>query len=626
MAQDLRTTLLRFYLTIILIISLPYEAYADYSEPYDNAIEDTSLVDPQKAMQMAETALLEAQASDNAEKQLVAMYYVVTSCIILLDYEKAKTYIDKGLLLANNKKNVRFQSEFWGFKSFMQDANGDYQSAIVNANKAIKLAKQIEDDRLLGIQMARRAEVYLSLNDFESSLQDVQNAIEIFKEHNDPHYLSAHYNLLAIIYESSGDYDTAITYYNESLNYIEQKSIHITIPTYHNIAYAYLQKKDYSMALEFFHKARSLAKEQDNVTALARIDYGIAEVNFAQEKVEQAEQLMLRVLEVLEKNNDGVMLFNSYSLLADINILKQQFESAEKYLNLAEQQTQQFNTTDILLSLLNSKVKFYVAQEMWYEAYLIKEQIEQKEIEIRKVEKQRMTDELKVQFDVQFDKDKLDLLQKQNELQQKSIIQEKSKKKYLLGLLVLGFFCLTIMYYAYWQQRKNRKHLYHLSNTDHLTGTANRRKAMKTLKNLFNVAESSGAGFSLVMIDLDFFKKINDGYGHDVGNQVLKYFASCAQSTMGESGEVARLGGEEWLIVVNITDQSKIKQYLHQLRALYKTANDPELPKGLDLSFSSGVLAYSDHYKHYDHMLRDVDKAMYNAKQNGRNQDVFFDS
>ncbi len=361
------------------------------------------------------------------------------SHVILLDHEKAKTYIEKGLLLANNKNNVGFQSEFWGLKSFIQQTNGDYQAAIVNANKAIRLAKQIDDDRLLGIQMARRAEVYLSLNDFELALQDVQHAINIFKEHNDSYYLSGQYNLLAIIYDTSGDYDAAITYYNESLNYTEHHTIQTIIPTYHNIAYAYLQKKQYSMALEYFHKARSLAQEQGNLIAQARIDYGIAEVNFAQEKVEEAENIIVQVLEVVEKNNDGMMLFNCYSLLANINIIKKQFESAEKYLNLAEKQTQQFNTTYTLLSILNGKVKLYVAQERWHEAYLLKEQIEQKEIEVKKDEKQRMTDELKVKFDAQFDKDKLDLLQKQNELQQQSIIQEKSKKKYLLGLLVLGF-------------------------------------------------------------------------------------------------------------------------------------------------------------------------------------------
>ncbi len=182
------------------------------------------------------------------------------------------------------------------------------------------------------------------------------------------------------------------------------------------------------------------------------------------------------------------------------------------------------------------------------------------------------------------------------------------------------------MYFAYWQQRKNKKHLYQLSNTDHLTGTANRRKVMKILKKLFDIADSGGAAFSLVMIDLDFFKRINDDYGHDVGNDVLKFFASSAQSTMSDIGEVARLGGEEWLIVVNTIDKSVIIKHLHQLRTLYNAAKEPSLPEGLNLSFSSGVLTYNDHYQHYDHMLRDVDKAMYNAKQNGRNQDIFFDS
>lgn len=78
--------MLRFYFTILLIIGLLPEAYCGYSEPYDKVIEKNSLIDPQKAMQMAESQLLKAQANDNAEKQLIAIYYLVASSIILHDY------------------------------------------------------------------------------------------------------------------------------------------------------------------------------------------------------------------------------------------------------------------------------------------------------------------------------------------------------------------------------------------------------------------------------------------------------------------------------------------------------------------------------------------------------------
>ena len=165
--------------------------------------------------------------------------------------------------------------------------------------------------------------------------------------------------------------------------------------------------------------------------------------------------------------------------------------------------------------------------------------------------------------------------------------------------------------------------------TDPLTGLHNRRYAMRAMDQIARQSCHSGQGFAVMLADLDHFKSINDRFGHAGGDLVLMEVASRLQSSLGKAGFVARIGGEEFMIVLPNTSK---KRALRQADAICDSiCREPfQLPghsNPIPVTISIGLkfcdppdLAQPDASEPVDRLIRSADKALYAAKQAGRNQ------
>ncbi|MCF6317874.1 MAG: diguanylate cyclase [Proteobacteria bacterium] len=616
-------SLLRSTLVIIVLLWLSNPVHSYYSEPYDKSLDDLILIDPNQAMSIAKKNLLDAELSGNSKKQLESIYYIVSALSVLSDVESQDKYIEKGLALATFENNIRFKSEFIGFKAYQSEIKGNLNIAVTSANKALSYAYETNDERLIAENLAIRAQMNLAVDNYDLALKDIEKAIDSFKLNNDKKNASLAYNLLATTYVSLDDLENAIKFYQESLAYDEIKSDYYQATVYYNIGATYSRMEKYELAVEYYKKSRELSIKTKDTYSIAYTDYGMAEMFALKKEASKAELSLTPVFEVFKFNKDLLMLFNSNMLMSEIKILKKDYTLARAYLDKAEKQSKILDTPSIHLYLIDQNITYYVAQEKWKEAYEFILKSNDVRWESQEKEKGKLISELKIRFNAQFDQEKLELLQKQNKLQENSILQEKTKQNYLLGLIGLSVVLLIFTYVAYRTQRKIKRRLYGLSVTDDLTKVANRRHIMQKLKEYQIKSREQDFSFGIIMIDLDYFKKINDTYGHEVGNEVLIYFANCAKNVMSKTGEVGRVGGEEWLILLPNINFEVIRTKLKELREAYKNTTPLKVPKDCVLSFSSGVLVNSGQYDSYEKMLYDVDMAMYKAKNKGREQDVY---
>lgn len=164
----------------------------------------------------------------------------------------------------------------------------------------------------------------------------------------------------------------------------------------------------------------------------------------------------------------------------------------------------------------------------------------------------------------------------------------------------------------------NRK-FKHLANTDLLTGLPNRRYAMRRLEREWISSLRTHRPFSLLMIDLDHFKAINDKLGHDAGDKVLIHFGGILESNLRASDVACRLGGEEFTVIAPDTDSAAALLLAKRIRAAVE-ANQParfELPNLLTASI--GVACTINGKPDWRELLNLADKAMYEAKHAGRN-------
>ncbi len=164
------------------------------------------------------------------------------------------------------------------------------------------------------------------------------------------------------------------------------------------------------------------------------------------------------------------------------------------------------------------------------------------------------------------------------------------------------------------------KELEYQAKHDYLTNLFNRTELEKRFQEEIIRARRYQHKFCTFMIDIDHFKQINDRYGHQSGDHVLKQFSAFLQDTIRTSDYVARYGGEEFVVILPETAVNEAEELAERLRA--KTSElSIELNKAsLSITISIGIACYPQHGKLYDKLLEASDSAMYKAKQMGRNR------
>jgi diguanylate cyclase (GGDEF)-like protein/PAS domain S-box-containing protein len=154
---------------------------------------------------------------------------------------------------------------------------------------------------------------------------------------------------------------------------------------------------------------------------------------------------------------------------------------------------------------------------------------------------------------------------------------------------------------------------------DPLTGLNNRRYLDETLPRELSRAKREGYPLALIMLDVDHFKKINDTYGHQAGDEVLEYLSSILINNARESDIVCRYGGEEFLVVLPRMSLDNAFQRVEEWRLIFseKPVKNGELL--INVTFSGGISVFPEHAADADTLIALADDALYISKNKGRN-------
>lgn len=159
-----------------------------------------------------------------------------------------------------------------------------------------------------------------------------------------------------------------------------------------------------------------------------------------------------------------------------------------------------------------------------------------------------------------------------------------------------------------------------MAQRDELTGLCNRRYMNELLASTLRRMDRSGKSVSISLIDIDFFKKVNDAYGHRVGDEVLRDFAAKAILNLRPTDTMARWGGEEFLLLMYDTRGDQALASVERLRESIGELVIASTPS-LRVTFSAGIAQFQ-HNESIDNAIERADHALYQAKQHGRNQAV----
>lgn len=155
-----------------------------------------------------------------------------------------------------------------------------------------------------------------------------------------------------------------------------------------------------------------------------------------------------------------------------------------------------------------------------------------------------------------------------------------------------------------------------LSETDLMLGINNRAKFIAILKNEIDRANRYNNNLSLIMFDIDYFKRINDNYGHNIGDEILIEAVNISKETIRESDYLARYGGDEFMIICPQTKAVEAENLAERLR---KNIYEFSFSKDINISCSFGVAEFKNNEEDLDSLIKRVDDALYIAKEKGKN-------
>ena len=171
---------------------------------------------------------------------------------------------------------------------------------------------------------------------------------------------------------------------------------------------------------------------------------------------------------------------------------------------------------------------------------------------------------------------------------------------------------------------KVNRQLYEKATKDVLTGLFNRRKMMDFIEYEIERSTRNNQPFSIFLTDIDHFKRVNDTYGHDCGDVVLRTIAQTFLSAIRKQDHVSRWGGEEFMFLLPETDENGSSTLAEKIRRIIEKqqfqCNEQRLS---DISMTFGIAVFDNH-SDIDTLIKHADLALYYGKNTGRNKTILY--
>lgn len=197
---------------------------------------------------------------------------------------------------------------------------------------------------------------------------------------------------------------------------------------------------------------------------------------------------------------------------------------------------------------------------------------------------------------------------------------------FLSILTVISTICIEILVFYFYASNLSRTHkeLKLLANTDALTNISNRRVLFEQGEALFHICHKYNKSFALMILDIDYFKKINDQYGHPAGDEVLKELTQLISNHIRKEDLFCRYGGEEFAVLLKNVHgeyQNIIETLKHLIEEHAFQVNEDTF---VELTVSIGVVACKERFRSFDELVNKADAMLYQAKETGRNKIVYY--
>lgn len=598
------------------------EALKALAEPFSNH-SNMLFSNPQRVVD----TLLSSKLSGSDSPLALAQYHLILSqAYYYLSYPKKSLEQAKMAL-----SHTSVDSQPWLYYSCKitlanaLELTGQPSEAMPGLNSAIKWAI-IQKDTILHVRgLYFRGIVHTKLADYVLALEDLNLAYTL--TNNNPNTINRSHvaGMLAQVYTYRGENGLAIPYFEEAVRFHRKFNSHLELSislfglgkANRNIGLGELGRKQLQESADF-------AQKIDDIQGVAYALKELSIIDADENKYSESENKLLQAADIFSRADNQLMNLNMMMALAKLSIKTNDLNKSHDYMQQAKNALDKTNTPipKIYYNELNAKLLYL--QKNYRSAY---DNLMAAFSDYRKYHNTNSTErlhQLRSKYEVQLAEHNNQLLSQKNDIQKLEIENQKNSNFLLIIISVLAIITSGFLVVIVVRNKTHKRRLEKLATIDELTGLYNRRQILYVLKSQMVSATRHQKGLCVAMIDIDWFKLVNDTYGHSVGDKILKQFSKICQESLRESDIVGRIGGEEFLLVLTHTSLNNAYNILEKLRCkvaeLGKNKEKFETP----ITISGGV-AECQSNDNVESLILLADNALYKAKDNGRNQIVICD-
>ncbi|WP_435787696.1 GGDEF domain-containing protein [Clostridium sp.] len=437
---------------------------------------------------------------------------------------------------------------------------------------------------------------------YERALENFLKALHLLEETEEYLTLSKILNNIGEVYKEVGNASESLIYYNKALTLCEKYNYISSIAVIlGNIGEIYFINKDYTSSFEYYKKSYDILIVHDDITALSEVENSIGKIYFLQKEYDTARECYYNALTRLEGIGNKYFIIDVLINLAQLEALDNEDIFLE-HLNKAIKYGEQINARKKLSKIYKIITGFYERKEdfklslVFYKKYHLMEQ----EIETAVIS--HKLEIIKIELSKLFSGEEVQKITKLN----KQLETDIGNKNALLDTM-----------------EKTNRNLNVEVISDELTNIPNRRGVNNYLSKVWSKSEIKSINSSLLMIDIDYFKRYNDYHGHLEGDNCLKKIASCLNNMFGtRSGILGRLGGEEFICFIKAAEYKDVLAFAELLRISIEELNlnyiwnDECHPVTISIG---GIYGYVSDFISSQDMYLIADEELYRAKNAGRN-------
>jgi diguanylate cyclase (GGDEF)-like protein len=498
----------------------------------------------------------------------------------------------------------------------LDEASNDYGMARAEAER-------LGDRKLLADILMQSGYLRYYRGDMNAALVDLQKAYALYtalKLDDDRRTALA---TIAHVYAdpSVAQYDRAIEYYRQVLPEYERAGNKTDLAdTLYNLASTYESKGAFASALTEYRRAltaETQLKRLDEVAYVKRsIGVTLTKLNRADEALhwfDEALQTFIRSKDeeriAYVRQSRGIAyrkLGRIGDAISDLEASRARFEATKN--------------TRFLEKTQDELAQAYASAGRWKDAYEARTAHAAMQRELAEKLREEHTSRLRVQFDAEKKEQENRALIRENALRARALDAAARVRRLQTIVLILGAAIIVVLTLLILRVIRDSRRMRVMALTDELTRLPNRRHLLALGEDELRRTRDGGTPFSLVAFDIDYFKRINDTWGHAAGDVVLQRVAHACRTAVRPSDRIGRTGGEEFTVVLPATRVTDAVTVAERLRTAVEAIDCTDVDPSLHVTISLGVAEWTPADTTLARLAARADEVLYRAKEQGRNR------